>query len=119
VTQPVERYQDPETAKDLHAAVQARRELGADLEDHVVDAFLARIEQRVQAQVAQQVTASSKPAKQRTTYNPTEIVGASFGIAIPLCGVAGVFAGALGVLAVIALVLLVNLALYFDPRDRF
>ncbi len=118
MTQPAERYQDPETAKDLHAAVQARRELGADLEDHVVDAFLARIEQRVQAQVAQQVTASAKPAKARSKYNPTEIVATSFGIAIPLMGVAGAFGGLTGIMAVVAMVLLVNLVLYLDPRDR-
>lgn len=118
MTQPPGRYQDSETAKDLQAAVQARRELGPEMEDHLLEAFLARVEQRVQAQVVQQVKESARPAKAKSRYNPTEIVGTSFGIAVPLLVIAGYFAGQVGILAVCALVLLINLALYFDPKDR-
>jgi hypothetical protein len=119
LTQPAERYQDPETAKDLHAAVQARRELGPDMEDHVLEAFLARVEQRVQAQVTLQVKEASKPVKRNSNYKPIEIVSASFGLLVPLVVVAGLFGGHAAVLAVVGMVLLVNLVLYFDPRNRF
>jgi hypothetical protein len=119
LSQPAERYGDAETVKDLHAAVQARRELGPDMEDHVLEAFLARVEQRVQAQVAQQVKEASKPVKKNSNYKPIEIVSSSFGILVPLVVVAGIFGGHAAVLAVVGMVLLVNLVLYFDPRDRF
>jgi alkyl hydroperoxide reductase subunit AhpF len=119
VSHPAERYQDPETAKDLRAAVQARHELGPEMEDHVLEAFLARIETRVQAQVARQVKEIAKPGKKNSDYKPVAIIPATFGILVPLIAVAGIFGGSTAVLAVVAMVGLVNLVLYFDPRDRF
>src|SRR5439155_24634798 len=33
--------------EDVHAAIEARRELGAELEPHVIDSFVERIEKRL------------------------------------------------------------------------
>jgi hypothetical protein len=106
---------DRETRTDLHAAVHARRELGPEMEDQVIEAFLARIDMRVQAQVSQQLS-EAKPVKARSKYNPTEIVGTSFGVAIPLMIIAGYFGTKLGVAAVVLLVFLVNVLYAYENR---
>ncbi len=50
---------------DVAAAVGARRELGADYEDAVIDSFVARLDrqiaERVDEQVAERLGAKSKP----------------------------------------------------------
>ena len=114
-SQPIEPASSSETRKDLQAAVEARRELGPEMEDQVLEAFLARIEGRVQAQIAEQ-RATAKPIRKRGKYNPTEIVGTTFGVAVPLMIIAAIFAGAVGVVAVVALVVVVNLLYILDNR---
>lgn len=114
-TGPTEPLADSETRSELKAAVRARRELDPEMEDHVLEAFLARIDQRVQAQVARQV-AAAKPARKQAKYNPTEIVGITFGVAIPLMVIAAIFAQTAGIVAVAALVLAVNVLYYLDNR---
>ena len=37
--------------EDVHAAIEARRELGQELEPHVIDAFVERIEKRIDERV--------------------------------------------------------------------
>lgn len=113
--EPIRTAGDSELRTDLKAAVRARRELDPDMEDHVLEAFLARIDQRVQAQVAQQVS-TARPVQKASKYNPTEIVATTFGVAIPLMVIAAIFAHTAGVFAVVALVLAVNLLYYFDNR---
>jgi hypothetical protein len=110
---------DRETRAELRASVAARRELGPEMEDQVIEAFLARIEQRVQAQVAQQMSAARpvRPKKGKSNDNPTEIVGASFGIAVPLMVVAGIWGQAPGIIAVVAMVLLINAMYLFGKRE--
>ncbi|MEY9967388.1 hypothetical protein ABIA33_005458 [Streptacidiphilus sp. MAP12-16] len=46
---------DSETKKDLQAAVHTARELGPEYENEVIDGFLQRLENRLDAQVAVRV----------------------------------------------------------------
>jgi hypothetical protein len=114
-TGPVNPTEEGEIRNDLKAAVRARRELDPDMEDHLLEGFLARIDQRVQAQVAQQVS-TARPVQRASKYNPTEIVATTFGVAIPLMVIAAIFAHTAGVFAVVGLVLAVNLLYYLDNR---
>lgn len=118
VSDPIDPLANPETRSDLRAAISARHELGPDMEDHIADAFLARLDGRIQQQVARQISAAGPMKARKSKYNPPEVIGTSFGIGIPLIVVAGIFGGAWGVLAVILLVALVNVLLYLDPKDR-
>ena len=95
---------DQETVvrEELRAAIQARRELGEEMEPAVIDAFVARIEQRL----GDRGKADEAALKRRRDHQKEMILG-SMGISVPLFCVAAVFTGLPGVLAVlIALVAL-------------
>jgi hypothetical protein len=106
-----------EDLAELKAAVAARRELGPEFEDHVLEMFLARIQQQVDAQLAQNTAQKSgKPAKQaKGDRVQVEIIAGTFALAIPLMAISQVTAGAVGVLFVMVGVVAVNL-LYFIDR---
>ena len=109
-----------ELSNDLTASVAARRELGPELEDQVLEAFLARVQTQIDTRVAQQV-AGSRPVSSpkhaaASKYNPTEIVGATFGIAIPLVLFAGIFGHAFGVAMVMLAVIAVNVLYVLNDR---
>lgn len=111
-----------EVATDLRASVNARRELGPEMEDHLIEAFLARIEQRVDLHVAQHVAGQkgSRPLgrPQDQAPNVGVIVG-SLGVAIPLLAIAGGIAGGFGIFAVMLAVVAVNLLYFVDRWVRF
>jgi RNA 3'-terminal phosphate cyclase len=58
--------------EDLAAAIGARRELGKEYEDAVVDSFVARLDQRIAERVDEQVaeTLGSKPAAKAPARAP-------------------------------------------------
>jgi hypothetical protein len=80
---------------ELHSAIEARRELGDEMEPAVVEAFVARIEQRLTERATQ-----SELALQRKRDHQKEMVLGSMGISVPLFVVAAVFTGLPGVIAV-------------------
>jgi hypothetical protein len=87
--------------EDLQAAIEARRELGAELEPHVIDSFLQRIEQRL---------ARAAPA-------PTHRADKTFGLtiislvaSIPLTAIAITQSGLIALIVVWAGLVLVNLS---------
>jgi hypothetical protein len=91
------------TREELQAAIAARRELGEELEPHVIDSFVERIERRIDERVRAQVPA-------RHDKRPELALAiVSLGLAIPLLGIAGGTAGLPGVLAVCLAIVLVNL----------
>jgi hypothetical protein len=96
---------EPETRRELEATVGARRELGREHEDELIDAFLARIDKRLVQQGAER----EKALKRRRDHQKEMILGA-MGISIPLLVIAGIFGGIAGIalvcaaLAVIAVV---------------
>ena len=80
---------------ELEAAIEARRELGADMEPAVIDAFVERIERRL----GDRATASEQSLKKRRDHQREMILGA-MGISVPLLLFAAIFTGLAGVIAV-------------------
>lgn len=80
---------------ELEAALEARKELGAEMEPAVIDAFVARIEQRLAAR-----TGEDERSLKRKRDHQKEMVLGSMGISIPLFAIAAVFTGLPGVIAV-------------------
>ena len=88
--------------EELHAAMEARKELGADMEPAVIDAFVARIESRL----GDRADEGERALKRRRDHQKEMVLG-SMGISIPLFAIAAVFTGLPGVLAVcVALVVI-------------
>jgi hypothetical protein len=113
--QPSGPLNDKDTRADLRAAVSARRELGPEMEDHVIEAFLARVEQRLQGQTAP--LSGSTPARSRpSTKKEAWIVPVSLVLAVPLRAIAGDAAGGVGILIVMAAIILVNLAYFLHDQ---
>ena len=48
-------FSEAELGTDVRAALRARQELGPDMEDHVMDAFLTRLQSSIDERVDQQV----------------------------------------------------------------
>ena len=86
--------EDP-VRQELDAAIQARRELGEEMEPAVLDAFVERIERRL----ADRAEADERALKRRRDHQKEMVLG-SMAISIPLFAIAAVFAGLPGVVAV-------------------
>lgn len=82
---------------ELQATIEARRELGAELEPAVIDAFVERIERRL----AERADESERSLKARRDHQRELVLGA-MGISVPLLALAAVFTGLPGVIAVCA-----------------
>jgi hypothetical protein len=80
---------------ELQAAIQARAELGADMEPAVIDAFVERLEQRLAEGAAEREQA----LKRRRDHQKEMVLGA-MGISVPLLAIAAIFTGLAGVLVV-------------------
>jgi hypothetical protein len=80
---------------DLQSAIEARKELGDDMEPAVIDAFVARIEQRLTEHAVE-----DERALQRRRNHQKEMVLGSMAISIPLLAIAAAFTGIQGVIAV-------------------
>jgi hypothetical protein len=86
-----------DTTDELKAAIEARKELGSEMEPAVIDAFVERIERRI----AERHTADEKALKRRRDHQK-EMVLAPMALSIPLFAIAAVFTGLPGVIAVLA-----------------
>ena len=82
---------ESETKKDLRAAVHTARELGPDYENEVMDGFLQRLDQRLDAQIAVRVRreleagAAPSPAAPGRGGNAFQYV--SLVLAVPLSAI--------------------------------
>jgi hypothetical protein len=81
--------------EELSAAVEARRELGDEMEPAVIDAFVERVERRI----AERGKARERALKSKRAYQ-TEMTLGAMGISVPLMWIAAVFTGLPGVVAV-------------------
>jgi len=86
---------DDAVRDELQIAIEARKELGAELEPAVIDAFVERIERRLVEQ-----DESKERALKRKREHQKEMVLGSMGLAIPLLVVAAIFTGLAGVIVV-------------------
>jgi hypothetical protein len=84
--------------EEAKAALEARRELGVEYEDHVVDALVEKIEKRL---------AERRPARRQGGAIMPLALG-SLGLSIPLIAIAGERAGVAGVALVCLAIVLVN-----------
>ena len=91
--------------EELQAAIEARRELGEEMEPAIIDGFVERIEKRL----AERSAADEKALRARRDHQKELILG-SMGIAVPLVVVAGIFAGIAGIVVVCAAVAVIAIA---------
>jgi Flp pilus assembly protein TadB len=82
---------------ELQAAIEARKELGSELEPAVIDGFVERIERRLSERREQ-----SEQALKRKREHQKEMVLGAMGISIPLLAIAAIFTGLAGVIVVCA-----------------
>jgi hypothetical protein len=98
VARTIDRVSDPIVSRDeLRAEIEARKELGEDLEPAQIDAFVERIERRLAERAGQ-----SEQALKRKREHQKEMVLGAMGISIPLLAIAAVFTGLAGVIVVCA-----------------
>jgi hypothetical protein len=88
---------DEEVRKDLEATTAARRELGREHEDDLIEGFLERLDKRL----ADRVGNRERELKRRRDHQKEMILGA-MGISIPLIAIAGGIAGLAGIAFVCA-----------------
>ena len=86
-----------DTRDELAAAIRARKELGAELEPAVIDAFVERIERRIRER-----DTASETALRRKREHQKEMVLGSMALSIPLLAIAAIFTGLAGVIVVMA-----------------
>jgi hypothetical protein len=81
--------------EELHAAMEARKELGDEMEPAVIDAFVARIERRLE----DRADAGERALKRKRDHQKEMTLGA-MSISVPLLAIAAIFTGLPGVVAV-------------------
>jgi len=91
--------------EELEAAIEARKELGAEMEPAIIDGFVERIERRI----TERGTDSERALKARRDHQKEMILGA-MGISVPLFIVAAIFTGLAGVIVVCATLAVIALA---------
>ena len=82
---------------ELRATIEARKELGEDMEPALVDSFVDRIEKELEARQRQ-----SEQSLRRKRKHQQEMVLGSMAISIPLFAMAAIFTGLAGVIVVCA-----------------
>jgi hypothetical protein len=87
---------------ELQATIEARKELGADFEPALIDAFVERIEQRITERGGE----SERSLKAKRDHQKEMVLGA-MGVSIPLLAIAAIFTGLPGVIAVCAAIAVV------------
>jgi hypothetical protein len=82
---------------ELRATIEARKELGNDMEPALVDAFVERIEKRIAERQGE-----SEQSLRRKREHQKEMVLGSIALSIPLFAMAAIFTGLAGVIVVCA-----------------
>jgi hypothetical protein len=80
---------------ELQAAIEARKEVGEDMEPAMIDAFVERIEQRL----VQRADQSERALKRKRDHQKEMVLG-SLALSIPLFALAAIFTGLAGIIAV-------------------
>jgi membrane protein YqaA with SNARE-associated domain len=101
---------DDAVKDELEAAIEARKEMGAEMEPAVIDAFVTRIERRL----VERKDRDERALKRKRDHQKEMVLG-SMGISVPLIGIAAVFTGLAGIVAV--LVALVVIAVVSARQD--
>jgi hypothetical protein len=92
----IERVKEELVQRDeLQAAIEARKELGAEMEPAVIDAFIERIEDRIERRLAGRTAADEQALKRKRDHQREMVLGA-LGISVPIFIIAAIFAGLSG-----------------------
>ena len=102
--------ESPVHKDELEAAIEARKELGAEMEPALIDSYVERIERRI----AERGTESERALKARRDHQKEMVLGA-MGISVPLFIVAAIFTGLAGVIAVCAVLGVIALETMRSP----
>lgn len=94
---------DAVVKQELEAAIEARAEIGAEMEPAVIDAFVERIERRM----TERAERDERALKRRRDHQKEMVLG-SMGISVPLFAIAAVFAGLAGIVAVLVALVLIT-----------
>jgi Flp pilus assembly protein TadB len=90
---------------ELRAALEARKELGAEMEPAVIDAFVERIER----QLGERAREREQSLKRKRDHQKEMVLGA-MGISVPLFAIAAIFTGLAGVIVVSAALAVIAVA---------
>jgi len=82
---------------ELRATIEARKELGEEMEPALVDAFVDRIEKELAARQRE-----SEQSLRRKREHQKEMVLGSMALSIPLFALAAIFTGLAGIIVVCA-----------------
>jgi hypothetical protein len=93
---------DAPVREELRTAIEARQELGDEMEPAVIDAFVERIERRL----ADRDDQRERALKRKRDHQKDMVLG-SMAISIPLFALAAVFAGLGGIVAVLVALVLI------------
>lgn len=97
-----------EIAEELKITLEARRELGAEFDELLVQSFMEKIDVAIDDRV--EAKAGELLKKQKRFGNSSLIrLGLTMGLAIPLVAIAGGVGGWIGIVAVAGTILLLNL----------
>jgi len=88
---------------DIEAAIQARRELGGEMEPHVIDSFVDRIEKRIVERTTQR-----SPAQRKGREGSFVLALASLVAAIPITAIAATHGGITAMVVVWIGIVLLN-----------
>ena len=89
--------------EELEAAIAARAEMGAEMEPALIDAFVARIEQRP----VERGDRDERALKRQRDHEKEMVLG-SMGISVPLFAIAAIFTGLAGVVAVLVALVVIT-----------
>ena len=90
---------------ELQAVLEARRKLGSEMEPVVIDAFVERVERRLDERAEER----ERSLKRKREHQKEMVLGA-MGISIPLLAIAAIFTGLAGVLVVCAALAVIAIA---------
>jgi CO dehydrogenase/acetyl-CoA synthase beta subunit len=90
---------------ELQAAIEARGELGSEMEPAVIDAFVERVERRLDERAEER-----ERSLERKREHQKEMVLGAMGISVPMLAVAAIFTGLAGVLVVCAALAVIAIA---------
>jgi hypothetical protein len=88
--------------EELQSAIEARKELGAELEPALVDSFVERIERRLAERDEQH-----EQALKRKREHQKEMVLGAMALGIPLMAIGAIFTGLAGVIVVAVAIVVV------------
>ncbi|MEW9528157.1 hypothetical protein [Microbispora sp. NPDC049125] len=111
----------PSSREDLRAVIAARRDLGSDYEDALVDSFLDKLDVEIAARVRNEVAAQMHQRGEAPAKKDNSAVGValgSLGIGIPLTGIAVGAAHLPGLLLAWGGIVAVNMAYALSRRSQ-